>query len=267
MALRRHKSFPNFSTLLGRTARRNSHLIWICLASASKGPQYSDIIDSRTDSIVKALLNIEDIKSVTRLKNTSPACLLSNSTASSPRTSPVSLLVYTDGPDSEFRLTVTRVRHVLEDAEIIYQPHGNQVLNWSLSTYELTQSYQPWRSRHQTGQCLVSVSIEPSLGQDDDVDAWYRKEHLGMLSSKALFLRCNRYERFIDVLDENRSNSATAKFLALHEYTSVQDLFDHSVQKGQLVEETEWARRVLDNAKSVERTIWTVAERVSKDSG
>jgi hypothetical protein len=110
------------------------------------------------------------------------------------------------------------------------------------------------------------VAIEPAAGQDDDVDAWYRREHLGMLSTSPLFLRCRRYTRIPDPsspepdgIQEDRI-TGTAKFLAVHYYTSVQELFDHSLTKGPIIDETAWTRRVMDNAKSVERTIWTLRD-------
>ena len=110
-----------------------------------------------------------------------------------------------------------------------------------------------------SGKCVVAVALDPAPGQDADVDAWYRKEHLAMLATSPLFLRCRRFKRILDpsTIDQSEG-SAAAKFLAVHDYTSVQDLFDNSLTKGQLMEETDWTRRVMDNAKAVDRTIWTV---------
>ena len=105
----------------------------------------------------------------------------------------------------------------------------------------------------------MCVAIEPSVGQENDIDAWYRQEHLRMSAANAVFLRCDRFERMSVPGVVSEANTAnTAKLLAVHEYTSVQDILDHAIYKGRLVEETDWTRRVMDNAKSVERSIWTV---------
>ena len=264
MRLNHRKSLSSLSRWFGRSTRSEgvpSHLIWILLASASKGPRYG----TKIQNIVDAISQLAEVYSVTRLSNISPASTPSGSMVRSPRESSVSLLVQVDGEDSAFRSSVERIQHLLEGSATVNQLGTDAVLHWSIDTYELSQSYQPRRSRRQTRKCIVSVAIEPSVGQDEDVDAWYREEHLSMLSSNPLFLRCNRYERLRGGFAEDESAAATAKFLALHEYTSVQDLFDHSLQKGQLIEETEWSRRVLDGAKSVERTIWDVCEPSSDD--
>jgi hypothetical protein len=237
-----------------------SHLIWILLAAASAGPQYSNLYASSVDRLVTTLATEKGIHSVIRLQNTNPACTLSGSKATSAKASPASLLVYID-TDEAFQATLQKLRALLEYGEIAKSAAGTQILHWSLRTYACIQFYEPKRSRDMNGKCVVVVAIDPATGQDEDVDAWYRKEHLGQLSTSPLFLRCRRYTRIMDPSSiEQDGMDGVAKFLAVHDYTSVQDLFDHSITKGQLVEETEWTRRVMDGAKGVERTIWTLCE-------
>ncbi|KAK3681887.1 hypothetical protein LTR37_020797 [Vermiconidia calcicola] len=244
-----------------------SHLIWILLSSASQGPQYSDLYAVSVDRLVKSLVTEKGVYSVTRLNNTSPGCTLSGSTATSAKLSPASLLV---GVDWEvFRATVGKLRALFEFGDLVKDPvSGRRILHWSMSTYSLSQFYEPRRARDVEGKCTVAVAIEPSVGQDADVDAWYRKEHLAMLATSPLFLRCRRYTRILDPSTVDQNDSAgEAKFLAVHDYSSVQDLFDHSLAKGPLIEETEWTKRVFDQAKSVERTIWTVQELMPRSPG
>jgi hypothetical protein len=268
MVLRTRKSLGRISAFFGNLHGPSikpeklspSHLIWILLASASAGPQYSNLYASSVDRLKKTLATEKGIHSVTQLQNTNPACTLSGPKAVSAKASPASLLVYVD-TDEAFQATLQKLRALLEYGEIAKSATGTQILHWSLSTYACIQFHEPKRSRDIAGKCAVVVAIDPATGQDGDVDAWYRKEHLNQLSTSPLFLRCRRYTRIMDPSSiEQDSMDSRVKFLAVHDYTSVQALFDHSVTKGQLVEETEWTRRVMDGAKSVERTIWTLAE-------
>ena len=267
MVLRARKSLSRISAFFGHSNGSNhtrisrpSHLIWILLSSASSGPQYADLYASSVNRLAKALRTEKGIYWVTHLRNTSPACTLSGSNATLAKSSPASLLVYVDSVEF-FKAALQKLRALLESSEIAKNAQGTKILNWSLSTYACTQFYQPRRSKDTTGQCIVTVAIEPSAGQTEDVDAWYRKEHLGMLSASPLFLRCRRYRRIPDPSSlEHDGATGIAKFLAVHDYTSVQELFDHSLTKGPLVDETAWTRRVMDNAESVERTIWTLQD-------
>ena len=192
------------------------------------------------------------------LQNTKPACTLSGSKAASAKASPASLLVYVD-TDEAFHATLQKLMALLEYREIAKSADGTRILHWSLSTYACIQFHEPKRARDINGKCVVVVAMDPAAGQDEDVDAWYRKEHLSQLSTSELFLRCRRCTRIMDPSSTKQDGiERGAKFLAVHDYSSVQDLFDHSLANGQLVEETEWTRRVMDGAKGVERTIWTL---------
>lgn len=268
MGLRTRKSLGRISAFFSKPISSNSHstnqerspshLVWILLAAASQGPQYADLYASNVERLVKTLATEKGIHTVTHLKNTSPACTLSGSNASSAKASPASLLVYAD-TDHVFKATLEKLRAILEYGEIAKNAAGTQILHWSLSTYSCIQFHEPKRSRSNTGTCIVVVAIDPATGQDEDVDAWYRKEHLALLSTSSLFLRCRRYTRILDPSSvEQDPVKGAGKLIAVHDYTSVQDLFDHSLAKGPLVVETEWTRKVMDSARQVERSIWSV---------
>jgi len=46
--------------------------------------------------------------------------------------------------------------------------------------------------------------------------------------------------------------------LALHERTSVQELFDYAMRHGKVVQETPWSKRIFDTCVSVERIVWDI---------
>lgn len=259
MVLRAKKSFSKLSGLFNAAAPKSntaiaSHLIWVLLPFANKGPQHANRPSAAVavDELVKTLRSQSGVHSTTKLNNTSPS-YFGASTAISARASSLSLLIRVYG-EERLSAVLEVVGSLLKAADSPSIGNGNASLRSNISMYKLVQQYEPRRSRELSGRCTVAVSIEPSVGQDTDIDSWYREEHLHMLASNSIFLRCNRYER----LPGPDGMATGAKFLALHEYTSVEDLLNHSIQKGQLIEETAWTRRVFDDAKSVERTIWTV---------
>lgn len=269
----RYKSMNRISSIFSPSSASKlpesapTHLIWVLLASASKRPQYGDLYSANVERLVTTISIEKGVHSVYYLQNAGPAYTLSGSTATSPRASPVSLLVNVND-ESSFRACLRKLRGLLDFGGFTEDEAGNQILHWSLATYASTQFQEPRRARDLVGKCVVTVVIEPTIGQVADVDAWYRKEHLAMLSTSPLFLRCRRYVRVLDPSTVDQSEGATAaKFLAVHDYTSVQDLLDHSLHKGQLVQETPWTRRVMDGTKAVERTIWTIRNPLTVKPG
>lgn len=262
MVLRARKSLSRLSAFFGTSngsSKKNddlkhSHLIWILLASTSNGPQYVDISTSEIVQLIQTLAIEDGLRTIVYLKNTAPSCALSDSSTITAKSSPTSLLIYVDSEAST--ATSQKLRTLLEDRHLSGGPNLIGSLHWTLSTYSCIQFHEPKRAKGKEGQCIVTVAIDPATGQDDDVDAWYRNEHLALLSTNPIFLRCRRYSP-IDH-GEQDDMASSPRFLAVHEYTSVQDLLDHSMTKGQLIEETPWSRRVMDGANSVERTIWTV---------
>lgn len=139
---------------------------------------------------------------------------------------------------------------------------GHNIIRKSLGTemrsYELVQRYEPRRKNKSRAQCIVAVNIDPAEGQDEDIDAWYRKEHLDALAENPIFMRATRYKLIPDGLGVYSTNTAS-KWLALHEYESAESLLRLAIEKGSLAPETEWTKRVLGNAREVERTIWKLA--------
>lgn len=202
MVLRARKSLGRLSALFkngtnSKQALTPSHLIWILLSSAACGPQYADTYRSSVNRLKHALAIEKGIHSVVQLQNTSPACTLSGSTATSARSSPASILVYVD-TEHVFKATLQKLRALLEHGEIANEASGEAILHWSLSTYSCIQLFTPKRPISTPGTCVVIVAIDPAAGQHEDVDAWYRKEHLAQLSTSPLFLRCSRYTRILD---------------------------------------------------------------------
>lgn len=134
-----------------------------------------------------------------------------------------------------------------------------------LRTYELIQRFEGKLPNKSKGRCVIAVLIDPAEGQDDDIESWYRKEHLSMLAATPMFIRSTRYRLGPGLVQG--SNQDAPRLLALHECTSTQAILDFAIQHGQIVPETAWSKRIFDAARSVERTIWEITSKCAADSG
>ncbi|KAJ4375989.1 hypothetical protein N0V83_001269 [Neocucurbitaria cava] len=86
-------------------------------------------------------------------------------------------------------------------------------------------------------------ALEPPAGKEADFDAWYRDEHLDVLSKAPGYVRTRRYElvngttldRFV------RVEPQVPRFLALHEFQGDVLPWKELAESAQ----TEWAKRVM----------------------
>ncbi|KAI1488897.1 hypothetical protein F5X96DRAFT_44704 [Biscogniauxia mediterranea] len=131
------------------------------------------------------------------------------------------------------------------------------LVSFDVRALEKTQTYEaaPGRSSSSSGggdddrpKTLLCVGLEPRDGGDDDLDAWFREEHLDFLAASPSYRRCTRY-----VL---RSSGAGGppRFLALHEYDC--ETKDLPTDRLAVSCETDWAKRVLGPAKALEREVF-----------
>lgn len=90
---------------------------------------------------------------------------------------------------------------------------------------------------------LLSAALEPPAGKEADFDAWYRDEHLDVLSKAPGYVRTRRYElvngttldRFV------RVEPQVPRFLALHEFQGDVLPWKELAESAQ----TEWAKSVM----------------------
>ena len=126
----------------------------------------------------------------------------------------------------------------------------HEMIEYGVSAWTKIQTFEPYdHTGQERGQTLVAVFVEPGDGANDeaDLDAWYRKQHLDMLSMCRGYRRSTRYCRYGDA-------DAGPRYLALHEYAcEPEELPSEQILK---TRETEWARDVLGKAKVFEREVW-----------
>nr|OQO31211.1 hypothetical protein B0A51_02051 [Rachicladosporium sp. CCFEE 5018] len=136
------------------------------------------------------------------------------------------------------------------------EPTAGSDARSAICLYQLTHKFEPKRSHEFRGHCIVAVAIEPADGGDDELDHWYRNEHLEILAKVPIYLRTSRYKLLRP--SGSLGRHLPPSHLALHEYTSSEELLNYALQHGPLAPETEQSKRVLGGAKHVERTVWDV---------
>ena len=263
MSLRRHKSVQHLSTFFSRVflskPETTEGLYWLAIWSADGSLDNEDFRDVLQRLVVPHLLKDEGVSLVWKLRNTSPAAR-GGSAQNGHRPQhggPCALLVRMQ--DIEMLWTSQALQKLAAGRR-----DGDQirVFGTEAKTYELVQRYEGRRGPKARGNCIVAVLIDPAEGQEDDVDAWYRREHLAMIAQTPVHIRSTRYRLRSGLV--HGANDTGATLLALHEIIDAQALLNHAIQHGQIVEETAWSKRVFTAAKSVERTIWDVTGRYSQ---
>ncbi|KAK5167794.1 uncharacterized protein LTR77_007493 [Saxophila tyrrhenica] len=232
-------------------------LIWVLLAPTSSEEPYKSQYDAAVERLVTALRAEEGLWHVTHLVNQGPPSVPHCAPSMIARASRGSLLV--QAKPNDFGSTHPKLQSFLEHGNTAVE--AGPIVRWSINTYELVQNYEPRTSKSLTGTCVVTVSIQPSPGQETEVDSWYRKDTLPLLgaTSPELFLRCRRYKRVETSGGSGQLGAGgSPEMLAVNEYLSVKALFQHALTKGPVVEETERSKRVLGGARKVERTVWEV---------
>lgn len=128
----------------------------------------------------------------------------------------------------------------------------HSLIDYGIGVWTKLQTYEGYNrnvsASHQgRARTLVAVFIEPGEGAEAeaDLDAWYRKQHLDMLSMCRGYRRSTRYRR---------AGDEAPRFLALHEFDCTpKELPADQIQQ---VRETAWSRDVLGKAKVFDRYVW-----------
>lgn len=94
-----------------------------------------------------------------------------------------------------------------------------------------------------------SLAVWMSSDQPDDLDAWYRDEHVPLLFEAPGWLRCRRF----DLVSGDGS-----RFLALHDLANAEVVDDPRAEKAR---HTEWRDRVVAARTSYERRLYRLMRR------
>ena len=162
----------------------------------------------------------------------------------------------------------------LPDAQYIFSPDMQQTLpeqtkeskvlgldniwenlDLDIRPYEKIQTFEGYghasKSGNERGKTIVCVAMEPGEGegQEQDLDDWYRKQHLDMMSMARNYRRTTRYKR----MDDQKP-----RYLALHEYACRAD--ELPTQQIEQLKATEWSKKILDECSGFDRDVFELTE-------
>lgn len=97
--------------------------------------------------------------------------------------------------------------------------------------------------------------MEPGDGQADDLDGWYREEHLKQMSHEPGWRRSRRYKLTFQVKNKNRPSAEDApSSLALYDFDESATQLGTEVKP--LDPMTDWTKKCIANSKKIEAGIY-----------
>ncbi|EOD47858.1 Alpha beta hydrolase fold protein [Neofusicoccum parvum] len=136
--------------------------------------------------------------------------------------------------------------------------HLEEACDFDRRQYEKIQTFEGQIPREgRAAKCIIAVAMEPADGAEaeKDFDAWYRLQHLDMLSTISGYRRSTRYKLMASpTADAAGTLDEMPRYLALHEYEST----DVPPEQIKLAVGTEWSKKVIGGAKAFVRDIWVL---------
>ncbi|KAE9971890.1 hypothetical protein BLS_003330 [Venturia inaequalis] len=125
------------------------------------------------------------------------------------------------------------------------------VLDLDKRVYTRTQTFEGQVEVKGRGKALVTASMGVVNGTEGELDDWYRRQHLDMLSMIKGYHRSTRYVKL---------DGSSPMFLAMHELDSVT-----VGPEMKLVLGTEWAKKVLSKVMTSQNDVWEYIIELGKD--
>jgi len=140
----------------------------------------------------------------------------------------------------------------LPDVQALMKEQQDAKITFDVALYTNLQRFEGQEPKTgDYGKILVSVKMEPATGTDAELDDWYRKQHLDMLSMVQGYRRSTRWK----LTPMGELPEGTPTYLALHEFDALPP-----PEQMKLVIGTEWSKKVLGSAKAFVRDVWQLAD-------
>ena len=151
----------------------------------------------------------------------------------------------------------------------------HELVEFAFFTYPERQIFRPsWSTVSSTdnlGKSLIMVGLESPAG-DEELDEWYKKQHLDMLSMIPGYRMSSRYQlqkpqglvkHLLETGGLKEPFELPPRWLALHQYEQVGQPDPEWVKK---VVSTEWSKKILDGAR-YERGVWEYVKEFEQTNG
>jgi len=116
------------------------------------------------------------------------------------------------------------------------------VMDMEMRAYSRTQTFEGQTPKSGRGKGLVTSDMEPANGKDAELDDWYKRQHLDMLSMLGGYRRSTRFQKL---------DGSSPKYLAMHEFDTTTLAPEIRIVMG-----TEWAKNMIRSAKAFSTDRW-----------
>ncbi|KIW08888.1 uncharacterized protein PV09_00810 [Verruconis gallopava] len=133
----------------------------------------------------------------------------------------------------------------------------HELVNFDTRFYSTTQEFVKKELNQQDlFPVLMLAGMQPKDGAAEDMDKWYREEHLEQMSLEPGWKRAVRYSLIFQVKNENDPTGTedAASFLTLYEFGDGNKL---GMNVEPLDPMTDWTKRVIGNTEKIEMGIYT----------
>ncbi|KAF2496741.1 hypothetical protein BU16DRAFT_507377 [Lophium mytilinum] len=98
-------------------------------------------------------------------------------------------------------------------------PEGGPIHKFANFDTRYYKKIQVFEKEGKTRPGMSRPAIQPAEGMEEELDKWYREEHLEQVSNEPGWIRSTRFELVFKVGDKGVANSeVTPKWLAIHEF-------------------------------------------------
>jgi hypothetical protein len=138
-------------------------------------------------------------------------------------------------------LTIPIYNPLLPDGKSLYE-----VITYEIDIAKTIQKFEGPLEQMGRGKGLRTEEIVPHDGKQ--LDAWYRRQHLDMLSMVDGYQRSTRYKS----AQTWTKNITEADWYGIHEFSEAK----WSAEKLKIVDGTKWSKKVLGESKMADINLW-----------
>ncbi|KAI1332537.1 hypothetical protein F5Y16DRAFT_118793 [Xylariaceae sp. FL0255] len=194
------------------------------------------------EEVIPKVLNSGHVKLALRYKNVDPS-------AEIPYVAlyPVDDWTFMGSPD------MRKLDEKCKSSSMLQTDDVFELIHFEMKPFEKIQTHEGYHHQndpgHERGKSLLCVQMEPGEGQEEELDDWYRRHHLDVISMCQGYRRSTRYKR---------KDGVIPRYLALHEFDCEAD----ELPTKQLMQvcATTWTRRIKKGTKLLIRDVFTLVQ-------
>lgn len=95
--------------------------------------------------------------------------------------------------------------------------------------------------------------MQPSSGNEADLDAWYTQEHNAQMAQEKGYVRTTRYKMLFQTKNSGKGTPSGTDFVALHAFGEGNGVGSEVVPLDPM---TEWTRKCMENCERIDAAVY-----------